>query len=232
VLLRNCREIVVWKRLAYFLCFEDRTSGNLLSRYDLQHATDAFGESWVRLASTSLRVRALKLTVASRGTREVSGGEGGNVSSSSWLISKYSFRSLSGRRACLVRRIDEESDGGRRLDFDNDVISLCFQRGLYLPCQGLVKSSKIIRRWLHDPKRTFRTPTMISLGKTTLHTSCTNHARLTVTDFCKPLIADSYRSPSIFRCSELKFSDLSLTHHNPDAHWWTKTDGHRRRKAL
>ena len=37
--------MVVWKRLAYFLCFEDRASGNLLSRYDLQHATDAFGVS-------------------------------------------------------------------------------------------------------------------------------------------------------------------------------------------
>jgi len=64
----------------------------------------------------------------------------------------------------------------------------------------------------------FRTPTMISLCKTTLHASCTHHAHLTVTDFCKPLIADSYRSPSIFHCSELKFLDLSLTHHNPDAH--------------
>ena len=87
------------------------------------------------------------------------------------LRHEYSFRSLSGWHACLVRRIDEESDGGRRLDFDNDVSSLFFRWGLYLPCQGLIKSSKIIRRWLHDPKRTFRTPTMISLCKTTLHTS-------------------------------------------------------------
>ena len=34
---------MVWKRLAYFLCFENRASGDLFSRYDLQDATDAFG---------------------------------------------------------------------------------------------------------------------------------------------------------------------------------------------
>ena len=35
-------------------------------------------------------------------------------------------------------------------------------------------------------------------------------------DVCKRLIADSYRNPSVFRCSELQLSDL--THHQaPDA---------------
>jgi hypothetical protein len=38
VLISNCREIVAWKRLAYFLCFKD-----VFSRYDLQDATAAFG---------------------------------------------------------------------------------------------------------------------------------------------------------------------------------------------
>jgi hypothetical protein len=41
VLISNCREIVVWKRRAYFLCAEDRTSGDLFSRYNLQDAMDA-----------------------------------------------------------------------------------------------------------------------------------------------------------------------------------------------
>ena len=45
VLISNCRAIVVWKRLAYFLCFDDRAPGDLFSRYDLQDATDAFGVS-------------------------------------------------------------------------------------------------------------------------------------------------------------------------------------------
>ena len=30
-------------------------------------------------------------------------------------------------------------------------------------------------------------------------------------DFCKRLLADSYRNPSVFRCAELQSSDL--THH-------------------
>ena len=49
-------------------------------------------------------------------------------------------------------------------------------------------------------------------GCTTLH-AC-DLARVThawYADVCKRLIADSYLNPSVFRCSELPFSDL--THH-------------------
>ena len=43
------------------------------------------------------------------------------------------------------------------------------------------------------------------------------------TDFCKHLITDSYRNPSVFRCVELQFSDL--THREYPKYWWNKTDG-------
>jgi hypothetical protein len=45
VLINNRREVVVWERLAYFLCADDRTSGDLFSRYDLQDVMDASGVS-------------------------------------------------------------------------------------------------------------------------------------------------------------------------------------------
>ena len=63
-------------------------------------------ESLVCLALVSLRVRALKLIVAPRGTREVSGGES-EIASSSSLISKCSFRSASG----LARLVGYEGSG-------------------------------------------------------------------------------------------------------------------------
>ena len=44
-LISNCREIVVWQGLLFFLCSDDRASGDLVSRYDLQDTTDAFGVS-------------------------------------------------------------------------------------------------------------------------------------------------------------------------------------------
>ena len=40
-----------------------------------------------------------------------------------------------------------------------------------------------------------------------LHTSSVTHAWQA--DVCKRLIADSYLNPSVFRCSELPFSDLT-----------------------
>jgi len=60
VLMSNCREIVVWKRLAYFLCFEHRSF--LPLRYPKRDGCLRC-ETLISLASASLR----------RGKRELSG---------------------------------------------------------------------------------------------------------------------------------------------------------------